>query len=101
MTENPTSASSHQAQAPTPNGLPANCELDGCLIEICDGPHFEVQTSLGFELLRYNQKPLGRTFPHDLNHPHNILGDGKITKCTTACPAYSWWVFQNLPFTLA
>lgn len=35
------------------------CEPDGCPAAICGGPHIEVETTLGVELIRPNQEPIG------------------------------------------
>ena len=35
------------------------CDPDDCPPAICGGPHREVVTSLGTELLRFDQEPIG------------------------------------------
>lgn len=35
------------------------CEPDGCPASICGGPHYEVKTSIGVEILRADQEPIG------------------------------------------
>lgn len=35
------------------------CDVDKCPTYICNGPHREVKTSLGIEILREDQQPLG------------------------------------------
>ena len=39
-------------------GLPW-CDPDDCPPAICGGPHREVRTSFGIEILRYDQEPVG------------------------------------------
>lgn len=36
------------------------CEPDNCPASICGGPHREVRTSLGDEILRLGQEPMGQ-----------------------------------------
>lgn len=35
------------------------CEVDDCPASICDGPHVEVETSFGLEIIRPDQEPIG------------------------------------------
>jgi hypothetical protein len=35
------------------------CQIDGCPIEICGGPHKEVFTGLGWEIMKLDQNPIG------------------------------------------
>lgn len=41
------------------------CEVDGCPAAICGGPHREVVTTLGTEILKEDQTPLGRLLDSD------------------------------------
>lgn len=39
------------------------CRPDDCPPFICGGPHREVKTSLGVEILRFDQEPVGTPVP--------------------------------------
>lgn len=37
-----------------------------------------------------------KTPPHDLyRKPHDIRGDGKVTKCHPQCPAWEGWLAER------
>jgi hypothetical protein len=44
---------------------PEWCNFDNCPTSICGGPHVEVETTFGTELLKVGQEPLGRLLDDD------------------------------------
>lgn len=63
------------------------CHHDGCPAEICGGPHYEVETDLGLEVLKKGQSPIGKPISEMTDEQRaaheeavdNSIGERKLT----------------------
>lgn len=54
--------------------IPAWCAVDDCPTAICGGPHREVHTTFGVEIIRDDQEPIGAELETERTKDNDISG---------------------------
>jgi len=64
------------------------CEVDRCPAHICGGPHREVRTTLGKEILKFGQAPRGEPVTGPVVQPDLTAKDAleSLANCIAASP---------------